>query len=47
MNVKIYKIVILHVLYGFETGSGSLREEHRLAFFNNGVMRKMLGLNME
>jgi hypothetical protein len=47
INVKIYKIVILHALYGCETWSGSLREEHRLGMFKNRLMRKMFGLKRE
>jgi len=34
--IKIYKIVILpFVLYGCETWSLTLKEEHRLSFFEN------------
>jgi hypothetical protein len=47
INYKIYKIVILHALYGCETRSGSLREDHRLAVFKNRVMRKLFGLKRE
>jgi hypothetical protein len=44
VKVKIYKIIILPVvLYGFETWSLTLREEHRLRVFENKVLRKMFG----
>jgi hypothetical protein len=44
VKVKIYKIIILPVvLYGFETWSLTLREEHRLRVFENMVLRKMFG----
>jgi hypothetical protein len=32
------------VLYGCETWSLTLREEHRLRVFENGVLRKIFGL---
>jgi hypothetical protein len=42
--VKIYKIIILPVvLYGYETWSLTLREEHRLRVFENRVLRRILG----
>jgi hypothetical protein len=31
------------VLYGYETWSATLREEHRLRVFENRVLRKMFG----
>jgi hypothetical protein len=38
LKVKIYKTIILHViLYGCETCSLTLREEHRLRMFENRV----------
>jgi hypothetical protein len=38
LNIKIYKTVILPVvLYGCETWSATLREEHRLRVFENRV----------
>jgi hypothetical protein len=38
LNIKIYKTVILPVvLYGCETLSLTLREEHRLRVFENSV----------
>jgi hypothetical protein len=41
---RIYKTVILPVvLYGCETWSLSLREEHRLRLFENRVLRRIFG----
>jgi hypothetical protein len=41
---KIYKIIILHVvLYGCETWSLTLREEHRLRVFEDRVLKKIFG----
>jgi hypothetical protein len=41
---KIYKTIILPVvLYGCETWSLTLREEHRLTVFENGVLRRIFG----
>jgi hypothetical protein len=37
VKVKIYKTIILPVLYGCETWSLTLREEHRLRVFENRV----------
>jgi hypothetical protein len=43
-KIKIYKTVILPVvLYGYETWSFTLREEHRLRVFENRVLRKIFG----
>jgi hypothetical protein len=40
LKIKIYKTVILPVvLYEFETWSLTLREEHRLRFFENRVLK--------
>jgi hypothetical protein len=42
--VKIYKITILSVvLYGYETWSNALREEHTLRVFDNRILRRMCG----
>jgi hypothetical protein len=42
--VKIYKTIILPVvLYGCETRSITLREEHRLSEFENRVLRRIFG----
>jgi hypothetical protein len=44
VKVKIYKSVILPVvLYGCETLSLTLREEHRLRVFENWVLRRIFG----
>jgi hypothetical protein len=44
VKVKIYKTIILPVvLYGCETWSVTLREEHRLRVFENRVLRGMFG----
>ncbi|KAJ4444166.1 hypothetical protein ANN_05955 [Periplaneta americana] len=44
LKVRIYKTVILPVvLYGCETWTLILREEHRLRVFENRVLRKMFG----
>jgi hypothetical protein len=41
---KIYKtIILLVVLYGCETWSLTLREEHRLRVFENSELRRMFG----
>jgi hypothetical protein len=42
MKIRIYKIIILPVvLYGCETWSLTLREEHRLGVFENKVLRRI------
>jgi hypothetical protein len=44
LKVKIYKTIILPVvLYGCETWSLTLREEHRLGVFENRVVRRIFG----
>jgi hypothetical protein len=44
VKVKIYKTIILPVvLYGCETRSLTLREEHRLGVFENRVLRRIFG----
>jgi hypothetical protein len=48
LKIKIYKIVILPVvLYGCETWSLTLGEEHRLRVFENRVLRKIFGPKRE
>jgi hypothetical protein len=48
LKIKIYKIVILPiVLYGFETWSLTLGEEHRPRVFENRVLRRIYGLKRE
>jgi hypothetical protein len=44
VKAKIYKTIILPVvLYGCETLSLTLREEHRLRVFDNTVLRRIFG----
>jgi hypothetical protein len=44
INVKIYKTINRPlVLYGCETWSVTLREEHRLRVFENSVLRRIFG----
>jgi hypothetical protein len=48
LNIKIYKTVILPVvLYGYETWSLTLREEHKLRVFENTVLRRIFGPKRE
>jgi hypothetical protein len=43
-KINIYRTIILPVvLYGCETWSLTLREEHRLRVFENGVLRRIFG----
>jgi len=43
-KIKIHKIIILSVvLYGYETWSLILREEHRLRVFENRILRRIFG----
>ena len=44
LKIKIYRTIILPVvLYGCETWSLILREEHRLRVFDNRVLRRIFG----
>jgi hypothetical protein len=44
LKIRIYKTIILPVvLYGRETWSLILREEHRLRLFENSVLRRIFG----
>jgi len=44
VKIKIYRTIILpFVLYGCETWSFTLREEHRLRVFVNTVLRRIFG----
>jgi hypothetical protein len=46
VKVKIYKTTILPVvLYGCESWSLALREEHRLKVFENRVLRRIFDLS--
>jgi hypothetical protein len=48
LKVKIYKTIILPVvLYGCETCSLTLREEHKLRVFENRVLRRIFGLKRD
>jgi hypothetical protein len=48
LKIKIYKTVILPVvLYGCETWSLTLGEDHRLRVFENRVLRKIFGPKRE
>ena len=41
LKIKIYKTIILPVLYGCETWSLILREERKLRVFENMVLRRI------
>jgi len=44
LKIKIHRTLILPVvLYGCETWLLTLREEHRLRVFENGVLRRIFG----
>jgi hypothetical protein len=44
LKIRIYKTIIwLVVLYGCETWSLTLREEHRLRVFENRLLRRIFG----
>jgi hypothetical protein len=44
IKIRIYKaLILLVVLYGFETWSLTVREEHRLRVFDNGVLKRIFG----
>ena len=44
LKIKVYRTIILPlVLYGCETWSLTLREEHRLRVFENRVLRRIFG----
>jgi hypothetical protein len=48
LKIKTYRTVLLPVgLYGCETWSPTLREEHRLRVFENRVLRKIFGPKRE
>jgi hypothetical protein len=48
LRIKIYKTVTLPVvLYGCETWSLTLREEHRLRVFENRMLRRIFGPKRE
>jgi len=43
LKIKIYRTIILPVLYGCEAWSLTLREERRLRVFENMVLRRIFG----
>jgi hypothetical protein len=43
INIKVYRSIILPVLYRCETWSFTLREECRLREFENGVLKRLFG----
>jgi len=44
LKIKIYRTIILRVVvYGCETWSLTLREEHRLGVFENRLLRRIFG----
>jgi hypothetical protein len=44
LKIRIYETIILPVvLYGCETWSLTLREEHALRLFENSVLRRIFG----
>jgi hypothetical protein len=48
VKVRIYKTIILPVvLYGCETWSLTVREEHKLGVFENRVLRRIFGLKKD
>jgi hypothetical protein len=48
VNIKIYKtIILLVVMYGCETWSLTVREEHRLQVFENRVLTRIFGLKRD
>jgi hypothetical protein len=48
LKIRIYKTIILPVvLYGCETWSLTLREEHRLSVSENRMLRKIFGLKRD
>jgi hypothetical protein len=48
IKIRIYKTIILPViLYGCETWSLTLREEHRLKLLENRVLRRIFGLKRD
>jgi hypothetical protein len=48
INIRIHKTIILPVLlYGCETWSLTLGEEHRLRVFKNRVLKRIFGLKRD
>jgi hypothetical protein len=43
-KIRVYRtVVVLVVLYGYETWSVTLKDEQRLRVFENGVLRRIFG----
>jgi hypothetical protein len=48
VKIKIYRIIMLPtVLYGCETWSLTLREEHWMRVFENRVLKRIFGLKRD
>jgi hypothetical protein len=48
LKIRIYMTIILRVvLYGYESWSLTLREEHRLGVFENRMLRRIFGPNRD
>jgi hypothetical protein len=48
IKIRIHESIILHVvLYGCETWSLTVREEHRLEAFGNWLLRRIFGPEMD
>jgi hypothetical protein len=47
LRLKYTKLILPVVLYGCETWSLTLKEEHRLKVFENRVLRKIFGPKRE
>ena len=47
IKIKIYRTIILPILYGCETWSLILREEHRLRVFKNRFLSRICGLKRD
>jgi hypothetical protein len=47
LKIKIYRTILLDVLYGCETWSLTLREERRLRVFKNRVLGRVFGLKRD
>ena len=47
LKIKVYRTVIVPVLYGYETWSLTLREERKLRVFENMVLRRIFGPRRE
>ena len=43
LKIKLYRTIILPVLYGYETWSLTFREERRLRVFENRILRRIFG----